>query len=73
LDRETPAVRIIDYFQQGLRRGPERPAFIEDDRVVTWGETAQIVERAAAAEPRRPGLTRRRAQSRWAGRRGFHL
>lgn len=42
-------MRIIDYFNQGLRRGPGLPAFIEGDRVVTWGEAAGNVERLAGA------------------------
>ena len=42
-------MRVIDYFRQGLRHGPDRAAFVEGERVVTWGEAAETVERMAGA------------------------
>lgn len=42
-------MRLIDYFRQGLRRDPERAAFIDGDRTISWRETNDLVERLASA------------------------
>ena len=42
-------MRLIDYFRQGLRKGPDRTAFIDGERSISWAETEAQVEALASA------------------------
>lgn len=42
-------MRAIDYFDRGHDLNPDRPAIIQDGKVLTFGETAALTKRVAQA------------------------
>ncbi|WP_137388572.1 class I adenylate-forming enzyme family protein [Rhodoligotrophos defluvii] len=42
-------MRLIDYFQKGLARGADRPAFLDDYVTLTYGEVDQMARGLASA------------------------
>lgn len=42
-------MRMVDYFERGWRRAPDRPAFVDDERTLTWREVNDLSGRVASA------------------------
>lgn len=41
-------MRMVDYFDRGWRCAPDRPAFIDDRRILTWREVNDLSSRVAS-------------------------
>ncbi len=45
-------MRMVDYFDRGWRCAPDRPAFIDDRRILTWREVNDLLEPSCVRDGR---------------------